>query len=62
MLATHLSSGDSEAEIFLSPHTVKSQAMFDLPKLGASHGTRRSPGLASWGSWRADDRSFSSIG
>ena len=36
MLATHLSFPEIAAEIFLSPHTVKSQAMSLYRKLGAS--------------------------
>jgi len=36
MLATHLSFPEIGAEIFLSPHTVKSQAMSVYRKLGAS--------------------------
>jgi LuxR family maltose regulon positive regulatory protein len=36
MLATHLSFPEIGAEIFLSPHTVKSQAMSIYRKLGAS--------------------------
>jgi LuxR family maltose regulon positive regulatory protein len=36
MLATHLSFPEIGAEMFLSPHTVKSQAMSLYRKLGAS--------------------------
>jgi LuxR family transcriptional regulator, maltose regulon positive regulatory protein len=36
MLATHLSFPEIGAEMFLSPHTVKSQAMSIYRKLGAS--------------------------
>ena len=36
MLATHLSFPEIGAELFLSPHTVKSQAMSAYRKLGAS--------------------------
>jgi LuxR family maltose regulon positive regulatory protein len=36
MLATHLSFPEIGAELFLSPHTVKSQAMSLYRKLGAS--------------------------
>ena len=36
MLATHLSFPAIGAEMFLSPHTVKSQAMSIYRKLGAS--------------------------
>ena len=36
MLATHLSFPEISAEMFLSPHTVKSQAMSIYRKLGAS--------------------------
>ena len=36
MLATQLSFPEIAAEIFLSPHTVKSQAMSLYRKLGAS--------------------------
>jgi len=36
MLATHLSFPEIGAEMFLSPHTVKSQAMSVYRKLGAS--------------------------
>ena len=36
MLATHLSFPEIGAELFLSPHTVKSQAMSIYRKLGAS--------------------------
>jgi LuxR family maltose regulon positive regulatory protein len=43
MLATHLSFPEIGAEMFLSPHTVKSQAMSLYRKLGASSGARRLP-------------------
>ena len=36
MLATHLSFPEIGADLFLSPHTVKSQAMSIYRKLGAS--------------------------
>jgi LuxR family maltose regulon positive regulatory protein len=36
MLSTHLSFPEAAAEMFLSPHTVKSQAMSIYRKLGAS--------------------------
>jgi LuxR family maltose regulon positive regulatory protein len=36
MLATHLSFPEIGAEMFLSPHTVKSQAMSIYRKLGAA--------------------------
>ena len=36
MLATHLSFPEIGAEMFLSPHTVKSQAMSLYRKLGAT--------------------------
>jgi LuxR family maltose regulon positive regulatory protein len=36
MLATHLSFPEIGAEMFLSPHTIKSQAMSLYRKLGAS--------------------------
>jgi LuxR family maltose regulon positive regulatory protein len=36
MLATHLSFPEMGADLFLSPHTVKSQAMSIYRKLGAS--------------------------
>ncbi len=36
MLATHLSFPEIGAEMFLSPHTIKSQAMSIYRKLGAS--------------------------
>ena len=36
MLATHLSFPEIGADMFLSPHTVKSQAMSIYRKLGAS--------------------------
>jgi LuxR family maltose regulon positive regulatory protein len=36
MLSTHLSFPEVAAEMFLSPHTVKSQAMSIYRKLGAS--------------------------
>ena len=36
MLATHLSFPEIAAQIFVSPHTVKSQAMSLYRKLGAS--------------------------
>jgi LuxR family maltose regulon positive regulatory protein len=36
MLATHLSFPEIGAGLFLSPHTVKSQAMSIYRKLGAS--------------------------
>jgi LuxR family maltose regulon positive regulatory protein len=36
LLATHLSFPEIGAEMFLSPHTVKSQAMSLYRKLGAS--------------------------
>ncbi len=43
MLATHLSFPEIGADLFLSPHTVKSQAMSIYRKLGASSRSRRSP-------------------
>ena len=36
MLTTHLSFPEIGADLFLSPHTVKSQAMSIYRKLGAS--------------------------
>jgi LuxR family transcriptional regulator, maltose regulon positive regulatory protein len=36
MLATHLSFPEIAAEMFLSPHTIKSQALSIYRKLGAS--------------------------
>lgn len=47
MLATHLSFPEIGAEMFLSPHTVKSQAMSIYRKLGPPHATRQSSGPAS---------------
>jgi LuxR family maltose regulon positive regulatory protein len=43
MLATHLSFPEIGAELFLSPHTVKSQAMSLYRKLGV---TSRSQAVA----------------
>ena len=40
MLATHLSFPEIAADLYLSPHTVKSQAMSIYRKLGASSRSR----------------------
>ncbi len=40
MLATYLSFSEIGADLFLSPHTVKSQAMSIYRKLGASSGSQ----------------------
>src|SRR5207247_10686534 len=48
MLSTHLSFPEIAAEMFLSPNTVKSQAMSLYRKPGAS--SRRQAGPGTWGS------------
>ena len=53
-LSTHLSFPEIAAELFLSPHTVKSAMKSIYRKLGAPAGIRWSPEPASWGSWKGD--------
>lgn len=54
LLPTHLSFPEIAEELFLSRHTVKSQAKSLYRKLGACSRGRRSLRRVSWGSWRAD--------
>ena len=58
MLSTHLRFPEIAGEMFLSRHTIRSQANSLYRKLGASSRTRRSPWPASWVSWTADHPSF----
>jgi hypothetical protein len=54
----HLSFPEIAEDMFLSPHTVKSQAKSLYRKLAPLPVARRSPRPASWDSWRADHPSF----
>jgi LuxR family transcriptional regulator, maltose regulon positive regulatory protein len=51
LLATHLSFSEIGAALFLSPNTVKSQAMSCTGSWGPTRAVRRSPGPGSWPSW-----------
>jgi LuxR family maltose regulon positive regulatory protein len=48
VLSTHLSFPEIAAEMFLSHHTVKAEAMSISRKLGPPHKARPSAGPASW--------------
>jgi LuxR family transcriptional regulator, maltose regulon positive regulatory protein len=61
-LTTHWSFPEFGTEMFLSRHTIKSEAMSIYRKLGVSSRARRSPGHASWGSWTGDGPVFHPIG
>ena len=56
MLATHLSFPEIAAELFLSPHTIKSQAVSLYRKLGASSQGQGVAGAGSRECRRDDDR------
>ena len=61
LLTTHLSFPEIAGEMFLSRHTIKSEANSIYRKLGVSHAARRSHALLSWGSSRGDDPAFHPI-
>jgi len=61
ILATHLSFREIGAEMFLSPHTVKSQVMSISGSWAPHRATRPSCDPVSSGSWRGDIR-FHPIG
>ena len=54
LLATHLSFPEIADQLFLSPNTVKSQAMSIYGSWRHPHAARRSPIPVNWGSWRGD--------
>ena len=57
-LAAHLPFPEIAAELFLSPHTVKSHAMSVYRELGVSSRNQAVARSRELGSWRADDRPF----
>jgi LuxR family maltose regulon positive regulatory protein len=58
MLSTHLSFPEIAAEMFLSPHAVKSQATSIYRKLGASTRSQAITRVRELGLLEGDDRSF----
>jgi ATP/maltotriose-dependent transcriptional regulator MalT len=62
MLATHLSFPEIGAEMFLSPHTVKSQAMSIYRKLGASSRNQAVTRSRELGLIEGDERSPNGLG
>jgi LuxR family maltose regulon positive regulatory protein len=58
LLATHQSIPEIAGEMFLSRHTIKSQAVSIYRKLGASTRSQAVTRLRGWGSWKGNDRSF----
>ena len=44
------------AELFLSPHTIRSQMKSIYRKLGSTHAIRRSPGPVRRGFWKGEAR------
>lgn len=57
LLSTHLSAPEIAAEMYLSVHTIKTQARLIYRKLGATSRSQPSPGPASSASWRPEDGS-----